>query len=357
MGYNELSSGKRTLYYILGFFCIALSAYGYAAFWMVLPVYCLLLLIYYNIKKKITIRQISFSLTVIFILALPLILFAIQLVTKGEQYEIGPITITTLKESRFNAVEGSFYHSIKGGLKMLLSIHDFEPWHSFPFFGEFYNILGIPFILLAFILMIKQKGMNVIDIVFLFMLIASIPVIAFVEPNVNRWNCIWFPLLFFMAKGLYSCTKNVKLRQYSVITLLIILCFIFGYKYVTFFHKTGAYSWNTGFIAGYEKPLDFTQSKKFNQIFFEDTYVYPLFHYPVNPYEFDKNHYLAEENKDYAIECFSSYNNFIFKIPKIIVPTPNTAYILNSKDLIDKKIDYSKFHVEKGEIFTLLWTD
>jgi 4-amino-4-deoxy-L-arabinose transferase-like glycosyltransferase len=107
MGFNGLSSSKRTLYYIAGFFCIALSAYGYAVFWLMLPVYCLLLLIYLYIKKKITIRQVLFSLTVVFILALPLILFAIQLVTKGEQYEIGPITITTLKESRYNAVAGS----------------------------------------------------------------------------------------------------------------------------------------------------------------------------------------------------------------------------------------------------------
>jgi hypothetical protein len=204
---------------------------------------------------------------------------------------------------------------------------------------------------------IKQKGINAIDIVFLFMLITSIPVVIFVEPNVNRWNCIWVPLLFFMARGLYLCTKNVKWRQYSVITLLMIFCVVFEYKYVTFFQEQDAIFDNKGFIGGYEEQLDFTQSKKFNQIFFEGLYVYPLFHHPVNPYEFEKNHYLAEEDKDNAIECFSSYDNFIFKIPDTISATPNTAYIIQSKGLINKYIDYNKFHIEKGDIFTLLWTD
>jgi len=357
MGFNALTSLKRNIYYMAGFAVVGLAAYSYAVVWVMLPVYFILLLVYFYKKGKINNRQILLFLTGIFILVFPLILFSIQLITKGEQYELGPITITAMKESRLDNISTTFLNSMKFGVRMILFGSDNLPWNSFSFFGQFYNILGIPFILLALAYLGKYRKLDIMDVVFIFIFIASITVVIIVPPNVNRWNTLWFPFIYFMARGLYICTKTIKWRQYIAISVFTVLFLSFGYKYITSFNKPGSEFWQTGFAGGYEKKLEFTKSRKFNKIFFEGVYIYTLFYQPINPYEYDASHYLAEENKEEAIEYMAGYGNFNFRIPQQILPTPNTAYILQNRNIDSKIIEYDKFHIERGDLFTLLWTD
>lgn len=44
-------------------------------------------------------------------------------------------------------------------------------------------------------------------------------------------------------------------------------------------------------------------------------------------------------------------------MPDLIEPTPKTAYIFRNSLFEEKDIDLTKFHVEKGEAFTLIWND
>ncbi len=175
-----------------------------------LPLFCLFLFVFLYKKRKIRKYEIGLYSLELLILVFPLILFAFLILTNGEQFRLG-LTITTLEENRHNSTtlfgEGDFLPQIVMYLKKIFNLlilgDDTYRWNTFYLFGQFYNILLIPPILIfSFYLLRKRKYHNISDSLFILWLMASVPIVFLVEPNVNHWNVLWFPLIYFTGRGI-----------------------------------------------------------------------------------------------------------------------------------------------------------
>jgi hypothetical protein len=177
-------------------------------------------------------------------------------------------------------------------------------------------------------------------------LIASFPVILFVDPYVSHWNVIWFPLIYFAARGIYVCVVKKNWMKAVSIGMIVIVFLGFARKYITFFGRAETYKYPyTGFLYGYDQCIDFVKEKHFNKIYSRQAYPHALFCAPIDVYEY---------NRTKTDHTFANYDS---TLPDSIIALPHTAYIITNFEYDFDKIDMRKFHVERYGSFTLLWND
>lgn len=359
LGYHSLTDKKRSAYYAVGSIFMVLAAYGYGVSWFMLPFFILFLGIYLYRKKKIKVSQIAICIITMAILAFPLILFAVNLVSGGEEYQIGALTITQLKESRHAEttllIGGNVSLFAWEAFRLMILGDDKLVWNGFRYIGQFYNLLGLPFFIIAFIRLIKGRNFNLFDSLFALWLLASVPVILMVGPNANHWNVLWFPIIYFVARGLVFCIEKVKWAQVASVSVICVLTVIFIIKYISFFNEKNPV--NNWFAKGIEQYIQFVEHKNFDRVYFSDNviHVIPLFYAPVSPYDFDKTKEVKD--MDMSIEHMKRYSNNYFYLPDEIIPASKTAYIVRNNELEKYTIEYNQFHIERGDHYTLLWTD
>jgi len=363
LGYNSSHLNRRFFSYMLAVVFLSLAAYSYAVSWLMLPIFCLLLVSFLYKKRKINSKEIIYCSVILLIVSLPLILFALNLAFKGEQYQLGAITITALKGTRSEATTLIGSHDLsytlirylKSGVRLLVFGEDYLRCNSFFFYGQFYNILGLPFVVVSLFFIYKRRSYDVLDIVFLLWLISCIPLCIFVDPNVNHWNMIWFPLIYFCGKGLFYCAEKMNRRKYLLVVVVILLFSAFSVKYFSFFREKGRPYHDTNFLSGYEELLDFTKAKPLKEIFINESHSFILFNDPVNPYVYAKTKQLRTGDPNLSIPI--SYSKYYLYLPHKITPVPGTAYIVRDDKLNEHKIDIDMFNVRKGSGYTLFWNE
>lgn len=359
LGYHSLKDKKRSVCYAVGSIFLVLAAYGYGVSWFMLPFFILFLGIYLYRKKKIKASQIAICIITMALLAFPIILFAVNLVSGGEQYQIGSLTITQLKESRHAETTlltgGNVSLFAWEAFRLMILGDDKLVWNGFRYIGQFYNLLGLPFFIIAFIRLIKGRNFNLFDSLFALWLLASVPVILMVGPNANHWNVLWFPIVYFVTRGLVFCIEKVKRAQVVSVSVICVLTVIFIVKYISFFNEKNPV--NNWFAKGIEQYVQFVEQKDFGRVYFSGNviHVIPIFYAPVSPYDFDKTKEVKD--MDMSIEHMERYSNNYFCLPDEIIPASKTAYIVRNNELEKYTIEYNKFHIERGDHYTLLWTD
>ena len=359
LGYHTLSQKKRSLYYAVSCIFFVLAAYSYGVSWLMLPFFILFLGIYLYRNKKIKIYQIGLCIAVMTALIFPLVLFAINLISKGGEYQLGILTITQLKESRHTTTillsGGDVFLFVWKAFQLILLGDDKAAWNSFRYIGQFYNILGIPFFILAYVKLIKKKDFNIFDVIFTIWLIASFFIVLTVEANVNHWNILWFPVIYFVARGLTFCIEKIRWVKIAAISLIVLLTVIFTVRYIYFFNAKNLES--TGFFKEMDNLIKFVGQKNFDEVYYssEIAHVATLFYYPVSPYDFARTKEVLDISM--PIEYMKKYCNNNFYLPNEILPIPRTAYVIPNHDLDNYVIEYDKFNVDRGLQYTLLWTN
>ena len=353
-----VSQRKQTGYYLLAFLFIALSAYGYGISWFMLPFFCIMIAVLLYKKRKISLFQIAGCMLLILVVTLPLILFAKLLFFGGEQYELGPITITKLEAGRHDAttllgrsdwLRTMLSHARKAFVLLFFG-EDFLRWNSFPLWGQYYNLLAIPFLIIyAKEVYRERKKLPLIDIFFLIWMLANIPIIVLVEPNVNHWNSLWFPLIYFSARGIGVYLKrsaSIKKARIAYITMLSLFAgfCIQYYTYYTLFPVAS-------FFKGVHQPIHFVKGLDVDRIYYSRVYyVYGLFYNPIDPYTFNaKEKYV----KNVGIQIIPSYEKHYFYLPESVRPEKGTAYVIENIKL--KDLDVDSFNVWSGSEYSVLW--
>ncbi len=292
-------------------------------------------------------------------LIFPLVLFAINLISNGGQYQLGILTITQLKESRHTTTMllsgGNVFFFVWDAFRLILLGDDKLVWNSFRYIGQFYNILAIPFFILAYVKLIKNKSFNIFDVIFTIWLISSLPIVLTVGANTNHWNILWFPVIYFVARGLTFCIEKIRWIKITAISLIVLLTVIFIVKYVYFFN--GKNPEPTGFYKEIDYQIKFVGQKNFDEVYYssEIIHVVSLFYDPVSPYDFARTKEVLDISM--PIEHMKRYCNNNFYLPNEILPIPRTAYIIPNHDLDNYVIEYDKFNVDRGLQYTLLWTN
>ena len=355
---NSSTTWKKNFAFICGFIVMSISAYGYGVSWFMLPIFYILLFWYLIKNKLISIKLAAISFGISIVLVLPLLLFAIQLVTEGEQYTIGDITITTLTKGRhysttlFGATD--FIYTLRSyiGAAFKILIVGMDPLPSnqqvmFPY-GAFYNMIGLPLAIAGlYTCFKKRKTLNYIHTIVAIWLISCILIFITVEPHIFHWNAIWLPLIYFSGYGAYLFASKLKANGYLISSVFAMLFIGFIYMYTT------RYNTFLNIETESKDAIRFVSTLDMDRIYYPEyqNHAYIMFYAPISPYEFNTN----RTTNNSPIALTKTYSNVIVGLPNDIVPIKRTAYVIHNSAI--DSIDTSGFKIKVDDHYTVLWND
>lgn len=364
LGYFSLKENYRWICYIAGSCFLVISAYGYGVSWLMLPLFVIGLFVLLQKHKMMTVKQCLACFGTIALIIFPLVLFAINLFFDGAQYNLGPLTITELDKGRhtLTTVSGNgnvlayLTNSLKSSMWMFVWGVDGSASNSLRFWGVFYNLFGLLFIAYNIYYAFKHRIFDFLDKVFAIWLLSTILILIIVEPSVQHWNLLWFPLIYFCAKGIYFFVTDFLKTRVLVFTLFAICFVLFSYEYFNFLwpHQKGKLWQYSGLVADADEPILFVKQLNLDNVYYLDTKYDPIGYYitayynPVSPYEINQN------KKQVGITVLQySNNHFLYKGP--IEPMRKTAYVILNDDIDSVRTD--GFNIKKFKQYTVLWNE
>lgn len=341
--------------------CFGLTLYTYALSYLIIP-----LLLIFTVGYLLYVKKINFKKLVIF--GLPIFLFAIPLmlmilINNGYINEISNI-ITIPKLPNYRGTEISIMNVFKS-IYIIISIFSFDNllnlggnliYNSIPYFGTIYYI-GVPFTIIGIINGIKQsvqaiknKEFNLNCIILFWLVSVLICMLLITNPNINKANAIFFPLVYFTMMGIFVIIK--KQEQFLIFILLLFIVNFALFTNYYYNHYNRDYNRQRFFATSYLEAINYSRTLSSSTVFVEpklteQEHIYVLLTNFVSPYDNKSNEIINIKHDDKDI----TYN---FSIPEeideysiyIVKEDSEYAKILNNYNMNQKKFDnivvYSK---------------
>lgn len=276
-----------------------LSLYTYALSYIVVPGLLFFVCLYLLYIKKIRIVELAILGVPILILATPLILMV--LINNGLMNEIkGIVTIPLLKNYRGSEISFSNIPENIMILKNILSYDNksFLSYNAIPYFGTIYYF-SIPFfsiglinsIRIAFV-MLKRKQFNINCIFVFWFLSVLICQLIIIEPNINKANAIFVPIVYFTTVGMVFIVRKNKLLIFPIILILAINFGLFFNYY--FYHYDDDNKYNFFVATCYIDAVEYGKELKKENIYIAydltaQQYMYILLDNNISPYHYVEN--------------------------------------------------------------------
>ena len=233
---------KSKLGLILSLLVIALTAYGYVAFWLYLPIFLIFLFAYLWRQNFLSLREILFVSLLIGLLVLPLVIFAYEVNIKKilTAQKFLWLTLPPLPGNRV----GSLINFHKGNLlltminncllgwKQYLFGSDNSPWNSI----QPYGIMFPPFFIIAAVGAwgkIKNHPLALWRSLLNLSILSFVPLMFIVKPNYNHWNALNWPLIVLLGIGAMLIWENLNKQKLKLllvgIPLMVFALFINSY--------------------------------------------------------------------------------------------------------------------------------
>lgn len=235
---------RNNKFFILSAVMYGIAMYSYAITWTVVPVTVFLCGMYLLLtKQKLAWRYVIISAAVLFVIALPLILFV--LVNNGYMGEIktGFFSVPKMLVMRDSEISP---HNLfdprcwKAFWDVFYKQNDGLPWNSVGEFGMF-GFISVPFMIIGIGktigVAVKKIKERVFSYELLLLLCAAgglLCCLMLKSPNINRINCMHFNTLIFITVGIAEAVSWFKHGQYFKHAVAV------GYL-MTFFSFCGTY--------------------------------------------------------------------------------------------------------------------
>lgn len=249
-----LKGMENQRYLLLSALCYGLTLHTYAVIWPMVPVVLLIQIVYGLCHRKLRINGWSIGASlVVFILALPLMLFVLINAGYMEEIRLPFMTIPAMKNYSSRAGElaltpATMLHNLKRVLSLLVRNDTGAIYDIIMPSGLYYN-LGRVFIVLGFIcLMWKLIRKKIVkEFSYEFFLFAQLVgaglICLLVEVDLHQTNCLFIPLVMCEAYGVVSLLtwlgKRLKGKKtVSAVTAVLAGAFLlyfgqFEYLYFT----------------------------------------------------------------------------------------------------------------------------
>lgn len=334
---------KKNAYFILSAFFYGVTLYAYAITWAVVPLtVCCNGLYLVCTRQKLQWRYVLIAAGVLFLLALPLLLFV--MVNNGWINEIKTSFISipkmlVMRDSEIklsNLVDPDAYYDL---IKLMAEQDDGLLWNSTRF-GFFYKI-SIPFILFGVTKLImetaegiRRREFRMHTLILISFVCSLLSAVMLTGKNVNRINAVHMYTLLCAAIGVDAFVELCKDKQLLKNTLIVCyaLCFAFFCSYYF-----GDYNQNiaNSFRYGAEDAVRFVNEKEFQSVNVDEGMYYPqLLFYDQTP----TDEFLATvEYRNYpakflSVEKFTkytfgvNYNNLDLSYDGYIIKTDKRSY-------------------------------
>ena len=262
--------------------------------------------------------------------------------------KLGLVTIPKLTINRYSQISSIFssnfiydsFINLINSMAIIFLQYDSLNWNSLRFSGIMYKP-SIIFLIIGIFYSMRIKFNY--SFIFLIWLICSI-LLAFVcNPNINRLNILWFPIIYYTVIGIYTLISKYCKCKYIIMSLYIFLFLIFIFEYI-FLGNNNMFTFNSEI----EDVIKYVDKYPKNDIYFsksiKDPYIYFLFY---NKYDTSKfvNSVRYEKCEDcYFMEVLSFDNIHFMNIDKI---EKNGVYIIEDENQFYKKYIKEDLKIKK----------
>ena len=168
-----------------------------------------------------------------------------------------------------------------------------------------------------------------------------------INPNINRINIIFYPLMYFTVLGISNIIdRNIYIK--TIVIFLYIISFVFFL--VTYF-----LSFNT--IDNLKEPIEFLSKFDDKQIYITNTihepYIYVLFYNKINTHDFVNT--VKYKRKDVEFRPVESFNNYHFEEILEIDENSDKVYLINNSNLQLLKNVYNEINVKKFNNYSIIY--
>ena len=361
---------KKNIFTYLGFAVLGLSSYAYGTSYFFLPFFVIPALIYLTVKQEIKVKTAIISFLIMSIITIPIALCVLINKFDLPEFKILCFTIPRMASNRFEQLSSVFsanfisssFSNFGNSMKILITQYDGLGWSAIQFIGTTY-IFSLPFTVIGIIKSFirnkksseyedNRKLKNIINIWF----IVSVVLLFICEPNINRINIIFIPIIYYTVVGIYEML-NVNNKKFKVIISIII-----ALAYTSAFIAFGYLYANTKFSDYYvfednlKEVIEYVDSRDADEIYIDNTikesYIYTLFYTKENPNEFYTTvKFFRGDKMDFG--NVKSYGNKYFYLPEDINKTEEKTILV-----IDKRRNYqydkSKYNMKEFERFIVL---
>ncbi|MDY3861982.1 MAG: glycosyltransferase family 39 protein [Ruminococcus sp.] len=343
------SFDKKRLVY-LAVFLFAVSMYSYGSSYLVVTVFCLAAFCYIIFKKLIPIKQCIFGTLIFIIFSLPIYLFVLINVFGWESIKIGAITIPHEYGERLTSVSGLTGELLwKNIYDNLFMQNDGQLRNTMEFYGCFY-VISTPFYIFGIVKSIKNH--KPFDIIMLFFLGSSLTLFfVYQDPNANRLNSMYVPLIIFTAVGISDLFKS-KTAMVSIITAYAI-CFT-GFS-VQYFSQETRSSLSKEFYSSYDEAiLKAEELSGGTKPVYDSTsvlmpYIFNLFYTQPDPNEFVNQAVI--NNRGAQFQMVGKFKNFEYY--SAFEPETKKGIYIIENDKLDNN-QKSKYETYSYENYTVV---
>ncbi len=352
---------KRKIFQILGYIIAGITAYSYGTSYFFLPLFFIPILYMLVKKKEITIKQAILNLLIIAIISLPIIIFVIINSFDLPAIKLPFMTIPRMEVNRYEEVTSIFssefiknsIQNFLGSINILIAQIDGLEWNSIWPYGTIYIFSSI-FTIIGIITAIKSRKEIKYGYFMGTWLIVSILLTFICEPNINRLNIIFFPIIFYTTIGIYEIIKMGK--KYAIIIALIYMLSFAGF--LNTYTKQDANTYGT-FEANLEEPIKYLKMLENKKIYItnsiKEPYIYVLFYSQYSAKDFVCTvEYYNPGEAFRQVKKFGQYN--FLKIEKIEKNAEN-VYILKTEEFekIKEEIeDIEEFDIKEFEGYVII---
>lgn len=342
---------KNKILYYCSFVIAGISTYTYGTSYFFLPIFVIILLVYLIRKKEINIKQAILSISIIGVVSLPIILCVMVNQFNLNQINLPFMTIPKLPIQRYEKIASIFSESFFkesltnfiGSLEIIIFQNDGLKWNYSEGYGLIYPF-SLIFMIIGIIKTFKKnddiKYKNIINIWFT----SAVALLFVCEPNINRINIIWIPLIFYTIIGLYYIINERK----QIANIVFVIYTIFFALFAIGYFKENSSTYFT-FEANLEEVVSYVNElENVEKIYvtreIKEPYIFFLFYgkYNTNDYVNTVKYY-DEQAEFQVVESFGKYdftgvNN---------LKNDNSAYVIKKEKLENYEIDYNVFDIKE----------
>lgn len=254
----------KQIYYIISAIMYGLSLYAYATIWPFVPLIIFLEIIYAVYRKKIGINKYTVvSFIVLFVMALPLLLFL--LVNKGyiDELKLGFISVPKLLYMRSGEISlQNIPDNFKNIWSIMINQTDGLVTNVYNDYGIFFKITLVLFVVGMFFIIFntvkdikKRSNAEMPQLLLLIQFIGGFFLTLLVSVNINRANSIMIPIILIAVYGLYEV---INLIGSNLVLWIVAIVYL-----ILFANFTQAYFKNYNNDAGYAFSLGFEEAMEF----------------------------------------------------------------------------------------------
>lgn len=316
--------------------CYGLSLYAYATLWVVVPLTLVVFLLYLLYTRKLTFTPyLAGAVGLLFVLALPLLLFVLVNVGGMEEIRTPFLSVPRLVSMRASEVNWHNLFSLEAYQtlgKMVLGEGDGLIWNSLPQFGMFYPF-SWPFMVVGGVRMavramqgMKERRFTGEGLLLLGLFCAAGVSLSLDYLNINKANSLHFYLLFLLAfgvDGVFEYGKAHPVLPWGVVGVYAVAFGLFVHTYFTSYNDTITVQ----FRDGVGEAVEFVKEQDFQQVAVDDTVVYShiLFYDQTPQPEFAQTVEYANYPSPYL--SVASFGRYTFGVDPNNLD-PDTAYLI-----------------------------